>query len=570
MSTNIAPINRLVASVMESQQQIVVVDPWQAASDKDKEIALLREQLLQPILTHMNNNVSANVAIRNVLQNVTSGIYPPRYIETAYKLGRKGKLPGRSTIQNWVKAYKDSGREGLLNAYTGRVRQDYGWEHLAIQRYNMPSKPSYAAVALELREDYGFDTATNSAVTRYLKSLPSTLNETSPLRLGKHYYQQNVGKYITRSTDEIDVGFILQGDGHTVDCYVQHPNNPLRPYRPELTVWIDIRSHYIAGWYMSKAESSLSTLYALSHALLSNDHVPALVHIDNGSGFKAKLLNDESVGFYSRFSISTTFSIPGNSKGKGLVEGWFRPFRDRHDKLFNGGVDYCGHDMAPEINRQLSIQIKQGKRDLRPYEEYVQSVARYIEKYNNRPQKVLGNKSPAELWSTLVKVPVEIKETAVVRPSAVRTVQRSTITIEKRTYEHDALSLYNKRKIEVQYDLHDDSKVWLYDDKHRLICVAPIKKKLPWIPASRIVEYEKKREQGRIQRKERDIENIRIEERSLIDPVQQLKNIESLGFADDDKKIFLDNQEENREDCSTTVYDTLELLEEMDDIEDET
>jgi len=560
-NNTVAPINRLVKKVMESQNNVVVTSPWGGASESDRDSALLREQFLAPVLKHVNSGISINVAIRNVLQNVTSEIYTPRYIETAYSLGRKGKLPSRSTIHNWLKKYQESGREGLLNTYTGRVRQDYGWEHLAIQLYNIPSKPAYTSVAIKLREEYGFDSATNSAVSRYLKSLPATLNESSPLRLGKKYHALNRGKYVERSTDNVLVGEIYEGDGHTVDCYVAHPNTG-KPYRPELTVWIDIRSKYIVGWYLSEAESSHTTLFALSHALLSNDHVPAWVHIDNGSGFVAKSLSDKSVGFYSRFDISVCRAIAGNSKGKGLVEGWFRPFRDRHDKFFNGGIDYCGADMAPEINRQLSIEIKKGNRQLRPLTEYTESVKRYIDRYNSRPQKSLDNKSPSDLWTTLENVPVEMHDAAVIRPSVIRKARRHRVYLHNRSYEHEVLAHYDRREIEVQYDLHNDDRVWVYDDKHRLICIAHLKNKNPWMPTSRLEEKREKRKEGRIKRLQAAIDNAVDEERSTIDVTQQLNNLDA--FTDEELNDDAGNilPASNR---TPSIFDTLKLIENDED-----
>jgi len=551
----ITPISKTTAAIIEHDKQLVVENPWYAASDSARETAMLREQFLAPLVSLVNTGVSDRPAIRNVLQNIASGNYAASYIETAYKLGRGGKLPSRPAISNWLKAYRQAGRNGLLTKQTGRVRKDYGWEHLAIQLYNIPSQPAYSTVALKLREEYGEASATDSAVRRYLKSLPSTLNISSPQRLGKKYHKLNRGKYIERTTESLLVGEIYEGDGHAVDCYIAHPNTGL-PWRPELTVWIDIKSKLIVGWYMSEAESAHSTLFALSHAMLTHDHVPAWIHIDNGAGFKAKILNDESVGFYKNFNINTTFAIPGNSKGKGLVEGWFRPFRDRHDKFFNGGQDYCGHDMAEEANRQITIEIKKGKRKLRSLAEYTESVARYIALYNQRSQKSLDGKSPADCWAELKPIAVGIPAQAVMRPSEQRTARRCAVTLHKRRYEHNDLALYDRKTVEVQYDLHDDSKVWIYDDKKRLICIALLKRKTAWMPDSRLEEGRKKREEGRVKRLQRKIDLVEKEERDSIDAAAQLEHIEAITQDD-----FIIEHDPSSDD----IYNDIALLDDLDD-----
>lgn len=561
---NVVALNRQIDAVLQGQFTPAASDPWREASAEKREQALMREQFLQPVLDHVNQGVSQNVAIRNVLQHIESGTYPEQYLLCAKGLARKNKLaPSRSVICDWLKQFQAHGRVGLIDKQKGRVRKDYGWEATAIRLYNIPSKPSYAAVAEKLREEYQFETATDSAVRRYLKSMPSTLNESSPQRLGQKYHRLNRGRYVERDTSVLLVGEVYEGDGHTVDAYCAHPNTG-KPYRPELTIWIDIRSHYVVGWYLSPAESAFSTLFALSHALLNHDHVPAWVHIDNGAGFKAKMLNDESTGFYNRMDIHTTFAIPGNSKGKGLVEGWFKPFRDKHDKFFNDGLDYCGHDQAEEINRQLLQQLEKGTRNLKSLGEYRDSVARYVDSYNHRPQKkALDGKTPAELWQTLERVSVEMPEQALMRPRETRIASRCCLALHNRRYEHQDLAHYDRRPVHVEYDLHDDSQVWVYDDKNRLICIAPIKQKKAWLPTSRLEEQREKRKQGRLKRIQAKADNVLAEEATRLDHTDTLDILERL-----DEGLVIDQEFEADTYDSALGIDVLDddfLLDEEED-----
>ncbi|MBL4783006.1 MAG: transposase [Porticoccaceae bacterium] len=548
MQQRVASIHSLKKAAVDSNREVAVVaDPWREATAKQQATAMQREEFIRPILDHILQGASANVAVRNLLARVEAQGLNAAVLALANGLGRAGKAPGRSTLLGWVKNYQGNGINGLLDKHTGRVRKDRGWEVTAIEMYNIPSKPSFSAVAIVLREQ-GFNSATDSAVRRFLKALPARLNSNSPARLGKHYHQQNRGRYVMRDASVLDVGEVYQGDGHTVDCYIGHPNHG-GPWRPELTVWIDVRSNYVAGWYLSEAESTTSTLFALSHALISNDHVPAWLHIDNGSGFKAKLMSDESTGFYARFDISTTYAIPGNSKGKGLVERWFRTFRDHHDKFFNGGQDYCGHDMAAEVNRRLSDTIRQGKRKLASFSEYRDSIASFIERYNQRVTKTLDGQSPAEAWAHLKPVAVELPASAVVRPMVERVARRCTIQLHNRHYEHPELVDYEGRSLRVEFDLHDDQKVWVYDAKNRLIVEAELKTKVAYLPESRLIEARKKREKGRLKRLERKADLIRAEEATPIDPEQQLEALEDFGVndfiehdasADDSKGLSID------------------------------
>jgi len=463
---------------------------WDAASGRQQELAIARLKLIEPIIEQLSNGVTLNTAANWLASEIKSG-----------SVKFAGKRPSASTIKRYVTAYKKHGREGLLPNNKGRTRKDYGWEAEAIELYNISSKPDFSGVAWRLRQ-LGYDSATDSRVRRYLKSLPTRLNSSSPARIGKHEYRLNHTLSKSRDKSVLLVGEIYQGDGHTVDAYVAHPNTG-KPYRPELTAWIDVRSRYLAGWYLSEAESANSTLFALSHAFVSNDHIPAWLYIDNGSGFKAKLMNDSSTGFYAKFDVSTTFSIPGNPRAKGDIEGWFRIFRDKHDKFWNQGRDYCGHDQAGEVNRRLSVDINQGKRQLLSLSEYSTSIAQFIYEYNRTPSAALNGKSPAELWQALEKVPVEIKRDAVIRPREIRMARNSVIKLHNRMYKASILYDYDGLEMAVEYDLHDDRKVWIYDADSRFICEANLMMKIPYMPQSRLDEAREKRLAGQKQRLQR-------------------------------------------------------------------
>lgn len=536
MAQTATAINPVVRQLMAHKNIMpaVNVDPWRLATAKQQEVALAREAFIRPVLEHIAKGGSMNVIVRNMLTKMEAMHASPTMQQLAGMLGKNGKTPKRSTIINWVNKHQELGVNGLLDQHTGRVRKERGWEALATQMYNIPSKPSYSAVAAKLREDHGHSDATDSAVRRYLKSLPATLGSNSPARVGKHYYHQNLGKFKCRDVSVLEVGEVYEGDGHTVDAYIAHPHHG-GPYRPELTVWIDVRSRYIAGWYLSDAESSISTLLALSHALTSHDHVPAWVHIDNGSGYKSKMMSDKSTGFYARFDIQATFAIPGNSRGKGLVEHWFHTFRDHFDKFWNNGQDYCGHDMAQETNRRMNDMIKQGKRKLLSLDEYREGIERFIHTYNHRTTRTLDGQSPADLWQQLKPVHVELPDAAVIRPMQERMVRRCMVSLEGRQYEHRALALFDGQKVRVEYDLHDDSRVWILDQSGRMICDATLKTKVAWMPESRLEEARIKREQGRVNRLQKKIDIVRIEEASLIDHTDTLKQLEA--WEADDREL---------------------------------
>ncbi len=474
----------------------------------------------QTVCSHVLECAGASDSARIVAfqQDFQDGRLPGPVLDAlAILRGKKrAQCPDRATVYRWLgdlEKFKTGNTLALTKQYTGRVRKTYGWEHKAIELFNLPSKPGYADVAYWLRTDHGFDSATKSRVTRYLQTLPATLGKQSPGRMGKTFYKHNLSPHKIRDNDILPVGFGYEGDGHTIDVYVAHPSGK-KVYRPELTIWIDVRSRYVAGWYMSDDESAISTLFALSHAIIAEDHVPAMLFLDNGSGFKSRMMADDAIGFLTRLAITPAFALPGNSKGKGLVEGFFKIFRNRHDKKFH---TYCGDDMAPEINRRLTDEVARGLRTLPSYAEYVASVRQYIIDYNNEPKDVLNGETPRQVWlRDLQQVQVHIVADALIMPREIRTVKRWRITLHGRTYQAAELAQYNNSKVLIEYSLHQDNEIRVLDDQERLICIAKLVGKVARLPESRIVEAEQKRLNGQVNRLEQKAHEHKLRSQPVI------------------------------------------------------
>lgn len=503
----------------------VTSDPWAAASAQQRQTAQWRYQLIAPAIALTVEGASVNHAAQLLLKKIEVGA-----LDTAQRLllSRLNESISIATIKRWMAAHKREGKTGLLPKHEGRVRKDYGWEARATQLFNLPSKPGYSGVALKLRKE-GHESATESRVKRYLKSLPATLGQNSPQRVGKHLHKLQRQIWQPRDRTSLLVGEIYAGDGHTCDCYVAHPNTG-RLYRPEMTAFIDIRSAYITGWYISEAESALSTLFALSSSMVRFDHVPAALYLDRGAGYRAKLMSDETTGFYERFSMSVIAALPGNPHGKGWIERWFRTVRDHHDKFFFDGMVYCGGDMAPEVNRRLSSDIENGKRKIPSLASYVASLTQFIDEYNNTPMESLDGQSPAEVWAGLERVAVELPAEAIIRPREIRTVQkRHLVELHKRIYWHEALTLYEQgTKVFVEYDLHDDKHIWLFDQNDRFICAATLVETIGIVEPSRLDEQRAKRLAGQVKRLERHTDEARARAQDTISAGDQLHQLETV------------------------------------------
>lgn len=504
---------------------------WQALpkAKRDKAAAILA--VIRPVVDLIENGVNKTPACENLLASLHDGTAPDSLLAAARRVGRKGKAPSRATVINWVTKYQDHGIAGLVAGHKGSDRRTWGWEGRFHYYFDRPTKPTYGAVAEWLQDD-GWDTATYDRVRRYALSLPETRGKRSAKRMGRHYYNQNLRPYKMRDESVLPVGFLYEGDGHTCDVYIAHPNTG-NPWRPEFTPWIDVRSHYVVGWYLSEAESAITTLFSLSKAIVHYDHVPAYIHVDPGSGFENKMISSDAVNsFCARMSIEFMSALPGNAKGKGLTEGWFKHFEEKVGKRFD---TYCGHERTDDYLRHLSKKVERGEIVLPTLAEYIAAIAAWVERYNNKVQKRLGC-APAELWAQLERTPVELPAEAIIRPSETRTVRRWRVQLHNRFYEHAELAHYNNRQVNIEYDLHDDRLVWIYDEAGRFICEAKIVDRVDWMPVSRIEEGKQKRLKGQIAREQRKIdENI---ERARLNVTHEqasraLDEFESPALADD-------------------------------------
>lgn len=506
-------------------------DPWASAGDEARRVAGLRESLIQPLADLVNGGASINNAAALLKSRLDAGTADLRtkHLVSMLAGGATVDVLSVPTIKRWLSGYIKHGKNALLPKYTGRVRQDYGWEERAVALYNLPGKPGFADVASKLIQE-GFEDVTESRVKRYLKALPATLGEFSPARIGKHLHKLTRQKYQRRSLDEVLVGEIYAGDGHTADCYVAHPNTG-KPYRPELTVFIDIKSSYIVGWWLSESESTVSTMFALSHAMRMHNHVPAWVYVDRGPGYRARLLSAESTGFYDRFDIGVIGALPGNPHGKGWIERFFRTVRDKHDKFFADGKVYCGDDMAPEVNRRLSADLAMGRRTLPSLKAYVDSFTAWLDHYHSQPQDKLDGRTPAQVWNELRPVPVELSMEAIARPREECTVGRQTVRLHNRFYFAEALALYDAQKVDVEYDLHHDSHVWIFDKKGRFIVQAKFAGSIGVLPTSRLEEGRERRLQGQLKRLERKVDEAKRRRNDPVEATDQFAAIENLRPA---------------------------------------
>jgi len=402
---------------------------------------------------------------------------PPQVLQAAALLATArsgGPYPGDSSVLRWYSDWKASDYDDniLVDQHRGRRPIWHGWEELALSCWLQHGSPSQGDVLFWLQEHYGIKSVSASRLRYFIDNLPATLGPRSKYRIGHHNWRQNESPFKVRDTSRLPAGFEYEGDGHMMDIIIAHPRTG-NPVRFELTVFLDVRSQKVVAWNVWIAESALNTLFTLARSIQALDHVPRKLHVDPGPGFD----NKQVERYLELNNIETVFAHPGNARGKGLVEGWFKQFEAKCGRLFS---TYCGHGRVDDALERLRLRIKRGEIVLPTLEQLIAVIGDYIEKYNARPKHgKLAGKSPNQVWAeTFIQEPPAVAEDAEIRLRVERTVRNGMVQmtpdpgLPPRRWTHPELIGWNHKKVIVEYSPFSFDTVTIRHTKGRKLVEA--------------------------------------------------------------------------------------------------
>jgi hypothetical protein len=222
-------------------------------------------------------------------------------------------------------------------------------------------------------------------------------------------------------------------------------------------------------------------------------------------------------------------ALPGNAPGKGDIEGWFRWFEEKHGKK---QPSYKGPEVAQEFLRNLDKRIERGEMYIPAWEEALDGIRRYVTKYNERNQDALGGVSPAKLWEQLDRKPLHLPPDSLVRPREIRVARSFDVAIFNRVYRATELKAYEGQKVQVEYDLHNDAIVALYDTRGRFIAIANKVKETPFLSQSRIEDLAIAQEKAALKRLDVKAEIVRAKTRAPITAETVLRGLEHFDAAE--------------------------------------
>lgn len=417
------------------------------------------------------------------------------------KSGRQSGKPkqtlSRPTLYNWLKARREEGVMGLAPKLSSETDLTIpAWAPALLEQYRRPVKPSLTAAleALSGTLPDGVEMPSYDQARRFVGKLSAVTKNKG--RMGPQALK-SLKAYVTRDTSDLWPGAVFTGDGHTFKATVENPFHG-QPFRPEATAVLDVYTRYIVGWSIGLAENSIGVLEALSHAMVRKDcgrkgAVPAIWYTDLGSGFKANMLEATGIGFYDRWGISPKNSIAGNSQARGMIER-FQQFWVKTARMMES---YAGRDMDREAalqrKRITDAELKTASKapfDM-TWEDFKAFLQDRVDTYNNTPHSGLPRVrdpetkrfrylTPTEAWEAWEAtggqaITIDPDDAAdLVRPYERRKVSRCEVRVLGNTYFSHDLDPYHGDDVQVGYDIHDGSKVYVRDFEGRLLAVAEI------------------------------------------------------------------------------------------------
>jgi putative transposase len=475
------------------------VPALQKTTTKTREKSMNRDIVLNYINELMAVSGSLTVAVDLLLGRAESGLLPI-HINAALKACAAGSAsyPSKSSLCLWHKNRRDGGIDALIPQYKGRVRNEGGWEALATDLYNVPSKVAIASVHKLLTEVHGFD-CTYTQVKDYINALPAQLGKNSPARLGKNLERLTQQSFLRRTTENLRTGDIYAADGYCLDVYLTHPISG-GLFRAEMTACIDVKSRYLAGYRLDENEGAFAVQSMWAETFHRHQHVCVFGYVDNGSGYKNHFVDDETVGFYSRVGMSLIHAIPGNPHGKGWIERFFRIVKE--DFLRNWRPEFfCGHEMAADVKnksvREFNAFRKAEKKGviertkgLTPptVAEFMEAFDAWLVRYHNRPHPEQKNKTRLEVWQELVRIEPASSELEMKYRAVLLTVRRSMLKHGVLEYKHPDLYAFNGQKVMLEYDMTDSRVAVVRLPDGRWVCDAHLITPMDVVPVSRMDE----------------------------------------------------------------------------------
>ncbi len=497
-------------------------------TEKQRAVMIARKGILMEV-ARLTAVMSKREAIMSLEKGWRDGTIEEGLRQKAIAANDKvGKSANRgmsySTIYNWLRQYEQGGEAALAPKHPGPDMRVPEWAAAFLFIYQTPQKPSIADAYRQFIKVWPGTPPLEGAVRRFVNKIAMPDRErgrrtdNALLRILPHKRRDASGFW---------PGDIYTADGTTLDAEVQNPLTG-KPFKPEVTMVLDVVTRRCVGISVGLAESALAVLDALRVACLFGG-VPAKLYTDNGPGYRNQLMGEHGTCMMDRLGITMTNSIPGRPRGKGLMERGVQticvPLAKRLTTCTHADMD---RDAAKKIFKITRAHIKQhGSSALMlTWAEFRVRIVARVDEYNNTPhrglKKIVDPKtgrlrhpSPNEAWEAFRAngwEPFLVQEhlrDELFMPSEMRMVRNGEVQVLGSRYYSNELADFHGERVEIRYDVWDASKIFVWSTSGQRICTAELDANvIPYFPKNRIEDAREKRAKAKISRLENKIQAI--------------------------------------------------------------
>lgn len=392
------------------------------------------------------------------------------------------------TIRRWIMKYHRQGLRGLADLRGG----DYDVEEVIspdafdlfksmyLTQQRLTVKTCWQNINYDNRnQNRGWMIPGLRGMYRYIeKNIPLSVQILH--REGLTAYEAKCAPYIEIDPDSIEPNQVWVGDHSQFNCWVRYQNRWVRPW---MTVWQDLKSRMIVGWYISVIPNQTTILLSMKRAI-EKFGPPESVKIDNGKDYDSELFTgitkqtrraagkgylDENMlaGIYAMMDVGVSFAIPYNAKAK-RIERLFATI----DSQFTATFDlYCGkgtkrkpEDLVDKLKDPATV------REAVTFEKFISLFVSYIDVYNSNSHsaKDMQEQCPAEVFQSrrIHRVLAAGVVDLLLRVwSHELTVGKNGVQFKGIYYgQYNAeLLIHQGRKVRLSYDPDDLRKVYIYN-----------------------------------------------------------------------------------------------------------
>ena len=386
-----------------------------------------------------------------------------------------------STVQRWVRAYRELGLSGLVReprADRGRPRGVpeeliHLVEGLALQTVRRPLTAIHAVVSQVAREQ-SWPVPSYAQVYRIIGRLPEDVKTLA--REGAVAYRETFDLLFRREASCPNA--IWQADHCRLPIFVVDERGKVD--RPVLTAIEDDYSRAVPGYRLSwSAPSAYQTSLALRQAMWVKDDprwpmcgVPACLYTDHGSDFTSKHL--EAVA--ADLKMALIFSQVGRPRGRGKVQRFFRSIEELllstlpgyapkvDDPREQRDINVCGRSAACLTLAELDGLVRTWLLDTYHQREHTQTHLTPRERWHHSHFIPILPQSEAQLDLLLLQ------------PRRRQKVHQEGITFQSAWYLHPLLAEYVGEAVTIRYDPMNLASIRVYvpdtQCEERFLCQA--------------------------------------------------------------------------------------------------